>query len=115
MLTTVALVKGPELLKYSFPAPHPMNSRRIESFYEKVETLPKEMLEALKIVAPKMATREEVALFHDADYIEFVNKKSMEGRGYLDSGDTPSFPGIFEAACYVVGSTLELCRIILSG
>lgn len=115
MLTTVALVKGPELLKYSFPPPHPMNSRRIKSFYEKVEALPKQMLEALKVIKPKMATMEEIALFHDTDYIKFVKKKSMEGRGYLDSGDTPAFPGIFEAACYVVGSTLELCRVILSG
>ena len=115
MLTTVALVRGPELLKYSFPAPHPMNFRRVESFYKKIDTLPKEMWDALKIIAPKMATIEEIALFHDIDYIEFVKKKSAEGRGYLDSGDTPSFPGIFEAACYVVGSTLELCRIILSG
>ncbi|MEM2910314.1 MAG: acetoin utilization protein AcuC [Nitrososphaerota archaeon] len=114
MLTKVALVKGPELLKYSFPAPHPMNSRRIESFYKRIEMLSREVLDALEIVTPKAATTEEIALFHDPSYIEFVKKKSAEGRGYLDLGDTPSFPGIFEAACYVVGSTLELCRTILS-
>lgn len=114
MSTKVALVKGPELLRYSFPAPHPMNSRRVESFYKRVEELHKEMPDAFEIIPPKMATFEEIALFHDPGYIEFVKKKSAEGRGYLDSGDTPSFPGIFEAACYVVGSTLELCRAVLS-
>jgi len=40
---------------------------------------------------------------------------SKEGRGYLDDGDTPALPGIFDAASDVVGTTLAAVDAIMHG
>ena len=40
---------------------------------------------------------------------------SAEGRGYLDEGDTPAMPGIFEAASNVVGTTMAAADAIMAG
>ncbi len=39
----------------------------------------------------------------------------MEGYGLLDQGDTPAFPGVFEAASTVVGTALAALERIMSG
>ncbi|MEM1558112.1 MAG: acetoin utilization protein AcuC, partial [Thermoproteota archaeon] len=51
--------------------------------------------------------------YHDNKYIEFVKRMSIEGDGLLDHGDTPAFPGVFEAASYVVGSTLAAFEAVV--
>jgi len=53
--------------------------------------------------------------FHTPDYVETVIRQSATGEGYLDCGDTPAFPGIYESACYVVGSVLDAIERILDG
>jgi acetoin utilization protein AcuC len=40
---------------------------------------------------------------------------SEVGEGFLDCGDTPAFKGVFEAACFVVGSGLKALRHAMSG
>jgi len=103
------VARGEELLRYSFPGGHPMNRSRIETFYRALD----ESGLNYGIFKPVMASREEIGLFHDEDYIRFVQLSSVRGIGYLDYGDTPAFQGVFEAAAYVVGSTLGLVRLSL--
>jgi acetoin utilization protein AcuC len=64
---------------------------------------------------PVIATRDEIASFHTAGYIDRVAAKSIAGVGYLDYGDTPVFPGIYEAAALVVGSVLDGVDRLVSG
>jgi acetoin utilization protein AcuC len=40
---------------------------------------------------------------------------SSEGKGFLDDGDTPAVPGIFDAASNVVGTTLAAADAIMQG
>ena len=40
---------------------------------------------------------------------------SERGSGLLDAGDTPAFPGVYEAAANVVGGTLEALAAIVAG
>ena len=40
---------------------------------------------------------------------------SKRGSGFLDAGDTPAFPGVYEAAASVVGGTLEALAAIVAG
>jgi acetoin utilization protein AcuC len=40
---------------------------------------------------------------------------SQAGEGFLDFGDTPAFPGIFDAAMSVVGTTLRAGEMVMSG
>ncbi|MEM4310852.1 MAG: acetoin utilization protein AcuC [Nitrososphaerales archaeon] len=106
----VGVVIGKELLLYSFPN-HPMRSARIESFWN----LFKKEESRFIVKNPVMADEEILRLFHDPDYIEFVKKASELGFGYLDYGDTPSFKGVYEASCYVVGSSLLALNMVMKG
>lgn len=105
-----AIVFGEELLSYSFPGDHPMHRRRLEPFWKELERLIKD--NKVKIFSPHSAKESELLLFHTEEYINFVKKKSKEGIGFLDYGDTPAYSGCFEAASYVVGATLRGLELI---
>ncbi|MEM1979333.1 MAG: hypothetical protein QW137_01860, partial [Candidatus Caldarchaeum sp.] len=92
----IGLARGPELFLYSFPEPHPLNRIRLEAFYQKIDSEGKE-LQGLLFVEPEKAGKGDVTLFHTPSYVEFVEERCRVGRGYLDYGDTPAFPGCFEA------------------
>ncbi|HIQ29293.1 MAG TPA: acetoin utilization protein AcuC [Candidatus Caldiarchaeum subterraneum] len=111
----VAVVRGPELLRYSFPGGHPLSEVRLKAFFELLDKEVQESNDGVFFVKPTMASEEELLLFHTRDYVEFVKKRCEDGYGYLDYGDTPAFKNCYEAASYVVGSTLELCRMVLNG
>ncbi len=64
---------------------------------------------------PRLASREELLLFHTPDYIDLVMERSQTGMGFLDAGDTPAFKGVFEAASNVVGGTLLGVEALMNG
>jgi acetoin utilization protein AcuC len=97
---------GKELSNYSFGEKHPFNSGRLDAFWSKISLSDAINSSNLKLVTPALADENTISSFHDKEYINFVKKSSITGLGYLDSGDTPSFKGIFDASLYVVGSTL---------
>ena len=109
------MILGEELFLYSFPNQHPFRKERIMEFYNDVEKLEGEFDERFLRIAPKAADLEDLLLFHDKDYINFVREHSEKGHGYLDYGDTPAFKGCYEASLYVVGSTLKLVDLVLNG
>ena len=63
---------------------------------------------------PRMATRDELLLFHTPEYIDRVMEQSRTGHGFLDNGDTPAFKGVYEAVSNVVGATLVAVEHIMS-
>jgi len=107
----VCVVKGDELLRYSFPPPHPFNSARVVRFWDELAKLGLGEVE----IEPERADEEMLELFHDKEFVEFVKKASKLGYGYLDEGDTPAFKGAFEAAEFAVGSTLSCVERVMSG
>lgn len=64
---------------------------------------------------PREATREELESFHTPAYIDLVQSRSISGLGFLDSGDTPAWKGVFEAASHVVGATLNAVDAVMEG
>src|SRR6202044_3147635 len=64
---------------------------------------------------PREATYEELLAFHTPRYVDFVRERSATGQGFLDAGDTPAFRGVYEAAAYVVGATLNAMDAIMDG
>lgn len=104
---------GEALAQYGFGAGHPFGPDRLDAFWQ--ETLRQGLDKRVTIARPVMATESEIARFHTADYLARVKQQSETGRGYLDYGDTPAFPGVFEAAAYVVGSTLDAVRQSMNG
>ena len=109
-----AVIMGKELSNYSFGEKHPFNSGRLDAFWSKISLSDAINSSNLKLVTPALADENTISSFHDKEYINFVKKSSITGLGYLDSGDTPSFKGVFDASLYVVGSTLLSVDIVIN-
>ena len=113
MSDSVLVYKGSELASYGFGDPHPFGFDRHDVFQR--ELVKAGLDTQLEFARPRQASVDELLLFHTADYIDMVSRKSSEGRGYLDDGDTPAMPGIFDAASVVVGTTLAAVDAIMAG
>jgi len=110
---SVYVYRGDELARYGFGEGHPFGPDRHDAFHR---SLAEEKLGSLiHYASPRRASLDELALFHTPDYINFVARKSAEGSGFLDGGDTPAFPGIFEIASDVVGTTLAAVDAVMAG
>jgi acetoin utilization protein AcuC len=109
----VLLITGPALAAYGFPAGHPFGADRHAAFMSEFERSP--VAGRVTRLAPPLAALEAIELFHTGAYVNFVRARSAEGHGLLDQGDTPAYPGVFEAAATVVGGTLLLLEKIMAG
>lgn len=104
---------GPALAAYGFGQGHPFGTDRLEAFWTQCRAAGLD--DRLRVRAPVQAQDVELLRFHAADYLEQVKRQSASGRGYLDSGDTPAFAGMYEAAATVVGSVLDAAARVLGG
>ncbi len=109
----VAVYAGEPLARYGFGEGHPFGPDRFAAFFDALADSP--LLARVRILPPVAATPEELLRFHGPAYLERVQRLSERGWGYLDYGDTPAFPGVFEAASFVVGSVLDAIARIRAG
>ena len=108
------LVSGPQIAAYGFPDGHPFGPDRHDAFPDEFAHSP--TADRLVRLDPEMASTAQLELFHTPAYVDRVRQRSVAGDGFLDAGDTPAWPGVFEAAAFVVGSTLlALRRIVTAG
>lgn len=108
----VLVYKGEQLASYGFGDSHPFGNDRHDVF--QIELADAD-LSNVEFGHPRRASVDELLLFHTAEYIDRVSKLSAAGRGWLDEGDTPAVPGIFEAASDVVGTTLAAVDAVIAG
>jgi acetoin utilization protein AcuC len=102
---TVCVYGGDELARYGFGQDHPFGPDRFYVFWK---ALAERDLESVVCKSPPvLAERAAIERFHTPQYVDEVIQRSRDGAGYLDMGDTPAFVGVYEAASYVVGSTLD--------
>ena len=113
MSREVLLYVGEALGKYGFPDGHPFGPDRQDAFWK--ETLKQGLDKQVELAAPRLATRAEIERFHTADYVNRVEKLSKLGHGTIDYGDTPAYPGVYEASSAVVGAALEGLARVMSG
>jgi acetoin utilization protein AcuC len=113
MPASVVLISGPGIASYGFPGGHPFGTDRHGAFMAELERSP--VTTRLEHRPPRPATRAELEYFHTPGYIERVATLSARGSGLLDAGDTPAYPGVYEAAANVVGGTLEALAAIATG
>ncbi|WP_205685232.1 acetoin utilization protein AcuC [Peribacillus acanthi] len=109
-----------DLLKYRFNENHPFNQLRLKLTLDLLKK--SGAISDQDIVAPRMATDEELHLIHDPSYVEAVK---MAGKGTLSeerassfglgTEDTPVFPGMHEASALLVGGTLTAVDYVMSG
>ncbi|HLT89725.1 MAG TPA: acetoin utilization protein AcuC [Woeseiaceae bacterium] len=109
----VLVYRGSALARYGFGDGHPFGPDRHDVFH--AELAAAGLPDAVRYAEPRRASVDEIALFHTPEYIDFVSRKSAEGHGFLDGGDTPAFPGVFEAAADVVGTTLAAVDAVMRG
>jgi acetoin utilization protein AcuC len=109
----VRLYHGEALAAYGFGGGHPFGPDRQAAFWQ--AALQQGLDWQTETGAPTACTPDDLAQFHTADYIARVRNQSITGEGYLDYGDTPAFPGVYEAASTVVGSVLDGLHGILAG
>jgi acetoin utilization protein AcuC len=113
MHATTCVYVGDDLASYGFGQGHPFGPDRLGAFWALARD--QGLDRRVDVCTPVSAGREALERFHTAAYIDRVIARSASGEGYLDSGDTPAFPGIYEAACYVVGSVLDAVAQLMSG
>lgn len=111
-------VYHPAYLTYCFGPEHPFSPRRQEmllSLLEALGALP-------PLEAPPVATAEELLSTHDPGFVAAVAACSVpgvspgEGARYgLGTTDVPLFPGMDEAARWLVGGTLHAARLVGAG
>lgn len=120
MKKNAVFVFSEDQLGYKFSETHPFNQKRLTLTVD----LLKEMnaLSPSDIVAPRIATDEELSLVHDPGYIEIVKKASLEKSettNYESYGigteDTPIFPHMHEASASLVGGTLTAVDYVMEG
>lgn len=113
MSETVLVYKGAEIAAYGFGDPHPFGPDRHDVFHAELDAAG--MGASITFGHPRPALVDELALFHTADYIDKVSRLSAKGTGWLDEGDTPAVPGIYESASSVVGAVLCAADEIMHG
>lgn len=113
MVGGAVLIHGPDIAAYGFPGGHPFGPDRHDVFIEALAASP--AWAALDRRGARPASRAELEYFHTPAYVDRVIEASATGRGYLDGGDTPAFQGVFEAASFVVGGTLNALDAVMSG
>ncbi|KPK56978.1 MAG: acetoin utilization protein AcuC [Gammaproteobacteria bacterium] len=109
----VTVFAGEAIARYGFGEGHPFGPDRHDAFLRGLEE--RGLTGHVQMDHPADASREDVELFHSPHHVEFVEKMSLAGEGFLDFGDTPAFPGIFDAARSVVGTTLRAGEMVMSG
>ena len=109
----VGVVYGPELLRYDFGGAHPLAQVRL--------TLTSSLIRAVvddtrnvRMLAPVAGMEDQALIFHTMRYLHQVREAEERGK-YLDTGDTPSFPGCVEASLWFVGSTIDLIDKVMAG
>lgn len=120
MTCNASFIFSDAMLQYHFHADHPFNQKRV--VLAKDLLVASNALSEKQILAPRKATEEELALFHDLSYIQAIQKASKgllkgdEGLEYgIGTEDTPIFKNMHDASSYLVGGTLTAVDDVLEG
>jgi acetoin utilization protein AcuC len=109
------LVYGDVALDYDFGPDHPLTPRRFPPSIDLLRTFG-----ASDLMAPRMATDDEIARLHTRDYIDTVRRfgadpwHQMPSNG-IGPGDCPPFANMHEASAYVAGGSIGAVDRILAG
>lgn len=109
----VALYVDEALGKYGFPDGHPWGPDRQNAFWK--EAIGQKLDQSTDLCGSRPATTEEILRFHDEDHVQRVHLLSDRGYGSIDHGDTPAFPGVYEASSHVVGAALDGLARVMAG
>lgn len=109
-----------DMLAYKFSDDHPFNQQRVKMTLDLLKEC--KVINKHQIIAPKIATDNEIALVHDKEFIDVV-KRAGEGNLDVDTAesfglgteDTPIFQHMHEASSLLVGGTLLAAEQVMEG
>ena len=110
---SVQVHAGAALGRYGFGAGHPFGANRLQAFLDAAAE--RGLLERALLRVAEPADIALLRRYHAASHIEWVRTRCASGEGWLDSGNTPAEPHLFDAARHVVGSTVAACRALMRG
>jgi acetoin utilization protein AcuC len=115
----VVFLSSPELWQVGHGPQHPLKPERLQRTHELLQEVGALDWANVRVVTPRLATDEELALFHTGEYIDAVRALS-EGdtsipasRYNFGPGDNPVFPGMFESEARKVGSAVQGAQLLL--
>jgi acetoin utilization protein AcuC len=113
MTAEVELYVDAALGRYGFPHGHPFGPDRQDAFWNEAhkQGLPKRV----ELRGSRQASAAEIERFHEHAHVERVRVLSVEGYGLIDHGDTPAYPGVYDASAHVVGAALDALQRVMSG
>jgi len=106
------IVRDPVYLKHDMGAYHPENPRRLQAIYQMIDEVGSTL--NLKDIAPRIATREEIAANHDPGYVDDIASTAGKGPTALDP-DTSTCADSWDAAIRAVGGVLNLVDAVIKG
>jgi len=107
------LYYGEALGAYGFPRGHPLGVDRQGAFFREASGQGLDKLVEIRTGAP--ASREQIERFHTREYVEIVIHAERDGLEFLDNGDTPVFPGVYDAGAMVTGAALDGLTQVMRG
>jgi acetoin utilization protein AcuC len=113
MESETLLLVGELLGKYGFPDGHPLGVDRQGAFLAAAAS--RRLDRRVAIATPRAATAAELERFHTPEHVSWVKLRSSIGEGYLDDGDTPAFPGVYDRGAVVAGTALEGLERVMAG
>lgn len=112
-MAEACLFYGEALGRYSFGNDHPFGPDRLPAFWR--EATRRGLPERLTVEPPATCDADALLAFHTPAYVDLVRSASAAGGGFLDYGDTPAFPGVYEAGATVVGTGLAAMHLLVAG
>lgn len=117
-ISPVRVFHDRRFLDYEFGPGHPFDERSRDSAARLLELslVPAEANAMAWVRSVDPAPREILSRFHRSGYLDRIAAASDSGdRRPLDLGDTPSFPGCFEASARLVAATVRASEAALNG
>lgn len=121
MKPEVAFLAAPAVWQRGHGPNHPLKPERLQRTYELLDEYGALEAPNVRVVAPRPATEDELALFHTHDYIDVVRMLSRgdttipAGRYGFGPGDNPVFAGMFESEGLKVGSAVQAAEMLVQG
>lgn len=117
----VVFLSSPALWERGHGRQHPLKPERLQRTHELLEAYGAFELANVHLLAPRLATVEELTLFHTPEYVDVVRALSA-GRQDIPAyrygfgpGDNPIFQGMFESEGRKVGSAVQAAAHLAQG
>lgn len=116
----IVFLSSPEVWQRGHGPEHPLKPERLQRTHELLAEYGAFEAPNVRLVAPRLATKDELLLFHTAEYVDVVQALSGGERTIpawrygFGPGDNPIFKGMYDSEGLKVGSALQAAERLLN-